>query len=231
MLLSIKYDVINSLDIDLVFDDNSTKHEHVSVGDVVDCAFAKNGCRKTIEGTVKQIVLDTNPCKKQTWYMIVDASTCGSCAVERIEINKILDIDILRRGAGLQAIHTPSNRMRVTDFRMNGNRLELTTDYGKHWFKVADIRCATYDVPEEYQELAAKIDALLPPYMNPGVRSDLIVALVNLFKDTNPQDINTRKIEEALNMTISEVAENTNNIDIISRVYALSEQGDEDDFN
>lgn len=229
MLLSIKYDVVNSLDINLVFDDNSTKYAHVSIGDVVDCAFAKNGCRKTIEGVVKQIVLDTNPCKKQTWYMIVDASSCGTAAVERIEVAKILDIDVLRTGAGTITVHTPGNRMMVTDFRMNGNRLEVSTDYGKHWFKVTDINKVPYDVPTEYQELAAKIDSLLPKYMNPGVRSDLIVALVMLFKDLNPQDITIRRIEETLDMTISDVAENANNIDYISRVYALADQGDAGD--
>lgn len=228
MLLSIKYDVINSLDINLVFDDNTTKFVHVSPGDIVECAFAKNGCRKEIEGTVKQIVLDSNPCKKQAWYMIVDASTCGMAHVERIEIAKILDIDVLRRASNSLPITTPGTRMMVTDFRMNGDFLEVSTDFGKHWFKVAEIVPTSYDVPPEYQELAMKIASLLPPYMNPGVKSDLVVALVELFKDTNPDELNVQSIEAALDDTMSNVAENSNNIDYISHVYSLANQGDED---
>lgn len=227
MLLGIKYDVLNSLVIKLRFDDNSVKEEIVSIGDVVNCYYNKNGARRNIEGTVKQIVADTNPCGKQKWYMYVDASTAGSAAVEKIEVEKILDIDVLRKGAGLLTIHTPGNKMKVTDFRINGNFLQVSPDYGKHWFKVSELKCADYDVPVEYQDLAARIDALLPKYMNPGVRSDLIVALVYLFKDINPEDMDIRRIEEKLNQTIEDVAENASNIDYISDVYALANQGDE----
>lgn len=227
MLLDIKYNVINSLVIKLRFDDNSVKEQHVSIGDVVNCSYNKNGARRTIEGVVKQIVTDTNPCQQTKWYMYVDSSKSGFAAVEKILVDNILDIDVLRKGMGLMTVHTPGNKMMVTDIRLNGNYFQISPDYGKHWFKVAEITCHHYDVPEEYQELAAKIDALLPPHMNPGVRMDLIKALVYLFKDENPEDMDLRRIEEKLDSTIEDVAENASNIDYISNVYALADQGDD----
>ena len=229
MLLNIKYDVINSLVIKLRFDDNSVKEEVISVGDVVNCSYNKNGMRKTVEGTVKQIVADTNPCGKQRWYMYIDASSCGNAVLEKVEVEKILDIDVLRKGAGLLSIHTPGNRMKVTDFRMSGDYLQVSSDYGKHWYNVAKLANETYPVHAEYQELAIRIASLLPPHMNPGVKSDLVVALVQLFKDISPEDIDIRRIEEKLDTTIEDVSENASNIDYISRVYALANQGDEDE--
>lgn len=228
MLLDIKYNVINSLIIKLRFDDNSVKEANVSIGDVVNCSYNKNGARRTIEGVVKQIATDTNPCNKAKWYMYVDSSKTGFAAVEKIEVDKILDIDVLRKGMGLMTVHTPGNRQMCTDIRINGNWLQVTPDYGKHWFNVAELKCTVYDVPAEYQELAARIDALLPPHMNPGVRADLIVALVMLFKDVSPEDMDLRRIEEKLDSTIEDVAANANDIDYISSVYALADQGDED---
>jgi hypothetical protein len=207
MLLDIKYDVINSLLIKLRFDDNSVKEARVSIGDVVNCSYNKNGMRKTIEGVVKRIATENNPCNCPKWYMYVDSSKTGFAAVEKIEVDKILDIDVLRKGAGLMVIHTPGNRMMVSDFRINGNYLQCSPDYGKHWFKVAELRCDTYDVPAEYQELAARIDSLLPRHMNPGVRSDLIVALVNLFKDLNPEDVTTQTIEDTLHTDLNDVTQ------------------------
>lgn len=232
MLLDIKYDVINSLLIKLRFDDNSVKEARVSIGDVVNCSYNKNGMRKTIEGVVKRIATENNPCNCPKWYMYVDSSKTGFAAVEKIEVDKILDIDVLRKGAGLMVIHTPGNRMMVSDFRINGNYLQCSPDYGKHWFKVAELKCDTYDVPAEYQELAAKIASLLPAHMNPGLKADLVVALVMLFKDENPEDIDIRRIEEKLDNTIEDVAENTSNINYVTNNYALAEQGDEtsDDF-
>lgn len=227
MLLSIKYDVINSLDIKLAFDDGNTKEEHVSIGDVVDVSYNKNGCKKSMEGIVKQIVTGQDPCKRQTWYMIVDASNYGRAMLEKIEIGKILDLEVIRKGAGLMTVHTPSNRMKVTDIRMNGSFLQMSPDYGKHWYNVTEIKPTTYDVPDEFQELAARIDSLLPKHMNPGVKSDLVVALVQLFRDVNPEELDIRRIEEKLDNTIEEVVENSTNIDYISKIYALADQGDE----
>ena len=229
MLLDIKYDVINSLVIKLRFDDNSVKEEVVSIGDVVNCSYNKNGMRKTVEGTVKSIVADTNPCGKQRWYMYIDSSTAGSASLDKIEVDKILDIDVLRKGGGLLTIHAPGNRMKVTDFRMNGSFLQVSSDYGKHWFKVAKITCDQWDVPAEYQELAEKIASLLPPYMNPGVKADLVKALVMLFKDTDPSEIDVRRIEERLDSTIEDVVQNSSDINYITRVYGLADQGDEAD--
>lgn len=208
MLLSINYNVINSLAIKLRFDDNSVKEAIVGVGDVVDVAYNKNGARREIEGTVKQIVADTSPCGKQKWYMYVDASTCGCAALEKILVENILDIDVLRKGAGLLTVHSPANGMKVTDMRISGNYLQVSNDYGKHWYKVAELT-SEYDVPAEYQELAARIDSLLPVHMNPGVRADLIVALVNLFKDISPENVTTQTIENAINTTLDNVDQET----------------------
>lgn len=229
MLLDIKYDVINSLVIKLRFDDNSVKETVVSIGDVVNCSYNKNGVRKTTEGTVKAINADTNPCGKQRWYLYIDSSSCGNASLDKIEVDKILDIDVLRKGQGLITVHSPGNRMKVTDFRLNGSFLQVSSDYGKHWFTVAKISCDHWDVPAEYQELAERIASLLPPYMNPGVKADLVKALVMLFKDLSPEDIDIRRIEEKLDTTIEDVAENASNIDYIAHVYALANQGDEDE--
>lgn len=206
MLLSMKYNVINSLVITLRFDDNSVKEAVVAIGDVVNVAYNKNGMRREIEGVVKQIVADTSPCGNQKWYMYVDASTCGCAALEKILVESILDIDVIRKGAGLLTIHSPGNAMKVTDFRINGNYLQVSPDYGRHWFNVTELT-SEYNVPAEYQELAARIDSLLPRHMNPGVRSDLIVALVNLFKDLNPEDVTTQTIEDTLHTDLNDVTQ------------------------
>ena len=79
------------------------------------------------------------------------------------------------------------------------------------------------------KELAEKIASLLPPYMNPGVKADLVKALVTLFKDTDPSEIDVRRIEERLDSTIEDVVQNASDINYISRVYGLADQGDEAD--
>lgn len=227
MLLSIKYDVINSLVIKLRFEDGSTKEEVVSVGDIVNCTYNRNGVRRTVEGTVKQINSDVNPCGNQRWYLYIDSSSYGKACVDKVEVDKILDMDVLRKGAGLLSIHTPANKMRVTDFRLAGDYLQVSSDYGKHWFNVVKLTTDTYPVPEEYQELALRIASLLPEHMNPGLKIDLVVALVDLFKDINPEDVDLERIEEKLDAAIEDVVENSSDIDYISNHYAFSEQGDE----
>ena len=52
-----------------------------------------------------------------------------------------------------------------------------------------------------------------------------------LFKDLNPEDIDLRRIEEKLDSTIEDVAQNATDIDYISSVYALADQGDMDVTN
>ena len=48
--------------------------------------------------------------------MIVDGSSYGASAIERVELDKILDIDIIKRANDTNIITSPVGDTNITDF-------------------------------------------------------------------------------------------------------------------
>ena len=182
MLLSKSYDIIKSVMINLVFDDNSTKKEEISLKDIVNVVYNKNGTRRTIEGTVTRIETG-NACSKREWYMIVDGSFCNSSHLEHVKFDNIIDIDIVRKAKETKNISSPVGEHHVSNFRIVGNILQLSQDRGKTWLKVCELPEQEVIVDPTYQTIADKISSTIPKHMPPDKRAELIENLVDLFKE------------------------------------------------
>lgn len=187
MLMSISYDIIESLVVRLVFDDDTAKKVKVNVDDIVRVTFNKNGCRTVIDGICKRLYHDNNHntrciVQKPNWIMIVDGSQYGASAIERIEVSKILNIDVLKRAEENLSITSPLGENNITSFRLVGNILQLSVDNGETWMKVLSLSSNDVEVPEEDKELASKVDALLPSTLRPDLREDLASDILELVK-------------------------------------------------
>lgn len=187
MLMNISYDIIESAVISLVFDDETVKKIKVNVDDTIKVSFNKNGIRKNIDGIVKRIFIDdhhhaANHCCKPKWVMIVDGSSYGTSAVERVELDKILDINIIKRANDTTGITSPVGDSNITDFRLVGNILQLSTDNGQTWLKVITLPNEDTTIDPEDQELANKVEAILPSSLRPDLKADLTDDIINLVK-------------------------------------------------
>lgn len=198
MLLSKSFDVIQSLVMKLVFDDESVKELVISEKDVINAVYNKNGNRCTIEGTVARINVDKTTCQKRGWYIIVDASATGKSSVERIEINNIIDCDIVTKYESNNGITSPVGDGTISSFKLSGNMLMLSVDNGRTWMKVCELAPVDVKVEEEYQDIADKISAVIPSHMSPDLRADLIEDLVGVFKN-NCDCFTTDENEDPMN--------------------------------
>lgn len=185
MLLSKSFDVIQSLILKLVFDDESVKELVISEKDIVNVIYNKNGNRCTIEGTVARINVENNSCQKRGWYIIVDASATGKSSVERIEVNNIIDCDIITKYEANNTIFTPVGDGAISAFKLSGDVLMLSVDNGRSWLKVCNLASTDVVVEPEYQDIADKIAAVIPTHMSPDLREDLIEDLVEVFKNNS----------------------------------------------
>ena len=190
MLMNISYDIIESAVISLIFDDETVKKIKVNVEDTIKVSFNKNGLRTNIDGIVKRIFIDDrgshhhcpDPCHKPKWVMIVDGSSYGASALERVELDKILDIDIVKRANDTNIITSPVGDTNITDFRLVGNILQLSVDNAQTWLKVLTLPDEETTVNPDDQELANKVEAILPVSLRPDLKADLTNDIVNLVK-------------------------------------------------
>ena len=190
MLMNISYDIIESAVISLVFDDETVKKVKVNVEDTIRVSFNKNGLRTNIDGIVKRIFIDDrgphhhcpDPCHKPKWVMIVDGSSYGASALERVELDKILDIDIIKRANDTNIITSPVGDTNITDFRLVGNILQLSVDNGQTWLKVLTLPAEDTTVDPEDKDLVSKVEAILPQSLRPDLKADLTSDIVNLVK-------------------------------------------------
>ena len=187
MLMNITFDVIQSLMLSLVFDDETVKKTKVNVDDTIRVTHNKNGMRTTVEGVVKRIFVDDHhvercPNHKPRWIMIVDGSSYASSALERIEVDKILDIDIIKRAEENLGISSPIGDTNITSMRLVGNIVQLSTDNGQTWLKMLTLPAVDTEVPAEDAELAAKVEALLPTSLRPDLKAELTTDIINLVK-------------------------------------------------
>lgn len=183
MLLSKSFDVIQSLVLKLVFDDESVKELIISEKDIINVVYNKNGNRCNIEGTVARINVDNNSCQKRGWYIIVDASAIGKSSVERIEVNNIINCDIITKYEANNNITSPIGDGTISAFKLAGDILLLSVDNGKSWLKVCNLASTDIIVEPEYQDIADKISAVIPSHMSPDMREDLVEDLVEVFKN------------------------------------------------
>lgn len=190
MLMNISYDIIESAVISLIFDDETVKKVKVNVEDTIKVSFNKNGLRTNINGIVKRIFIDDrgrphhcpDHCHRPKWVMIVDGSSYGASAIERVELDKILDIDIIKRANDTNIITSPVGDTNITDFRLVGNILQLSIDNGQTWLKALTLPDEETTVNPDDQELANKVEAILPASLRPDLKADLTHDIVNLVK-------------------------------------------------
>lgn len=102
MLLRNESKVKHSIDIKLVFDDNTTRELELNVGDFVHVSYRRNGSLKYGIGIIKRI----EPYIKKFFHcdchnvcesamIVLDMSENNMACVEKIELNDIVDIKLM----------------------------------------------------------------------------------------------------------------------------------------
>lgn len=190
MLLSISYDVIESLIIKLVFDNERVKRLKVEIGDYVSVTYNKDGKRRTIEGFVKRIYLDNHfehyneQCHhNQHWSMIIDGSMTGNDRIGKVEVSKILDLDVLKKVSESISINSPMNNDRITDFRLVGNTLQLSQDNGENWINVMELPVEKPSIEGCDCELVSKIESVVPTGIRADLQKQLMKDIMKLIKE------------------------------------------------
>jgi hypothetical protein len=206
MLIGVSHEVIKGVTIRLVFDDGTVKTNTVYVNDTVDVYYSKDGTRRHIEGRVTKVeelpnhaghvghIASCGNCKNTGCYITVDGSEESRACVAKIDVDCILDLDVLQHAGENDCITSPKGEYNVNQFRLVGKCLQLSCDFGQHWMVVCTLPDEQVIVPEEDQDIADKISALIPSCANPCQKAELVKALVDLFNselpDSNPDDIN-----------------------------------------
>jgi len=190
MLLSIKYEMIKSLKVKLVFDDESVKTRTIELNDLAIVTFNKDGRRCTVEGVVTKIE-DACSAKCDCWYIIVDGSSNNISRIERIKVKNILDLEITKKANQTSTISTPLDSSRIVSLRIAGGLLQATQD-GRTWVSLLKIPEKESDIivedPDD-QDLAAKIARLIPKRIPVERRVEMIQNLVDLYNEELANDI------------------------------------------
>ena len=200
MLIKTSYTTELSVSVSLIYDDSTVKTQKISVGDIINVTYNKNGTRKQIEGKVSRIYLQDghaghighiascNNCTNTGCYIIVDGSEYTSADVARIDVDCILDLEMIQKVESINNITSPAGSTAITQFRLMNNQLQLSTDFGNTWLKVLDLPESEIIVDPDYQSLADKIAALIPSCVRPDDKEDAVNELVNLFVDEMKAD-------------------------------------------
>lgn len=130
MTLDCKVDVIQSLRIHLLFDDESTKDSIVSVNDLIDVVWNGNGARKHMIGRVA--VISANGSDPHSWYMIVDGADDFESRRERFSPTQILDLEVIRHAYDEDLIRTVRGENACPFLRVVKGRLQYSVD-GFNW--------------------------------------------------------------------------------------------------
>lgn len=133
MLMDIKCAAVTSIAVHLVFDDHSVKDRVVSEGDLVYVEYNANGMRRSVEGNVVKIsAVGTDP---NGWYIIVDGSDDFNSARAKFSPMSILDLEVLRKAASTDIVHTPVGDESVPFLRIKKGRLQWSKD-GYNWHSI-----------------------------------------------------------------------------------------------
>lgn len=139
MVMKIGCEVEQSLVITLSFDDETTKTRVISKGDYVSIAYNKNGTRRVVNGAVTTIYANpyNGKVSRKDWYVIIaNDEGQGLGGAVRISILNILDVEVLKTSNNSRNVKTPNNSTRVTDIRVKGNFLQISTNGGRSWRNV-----------------------------------------------------------------------------------------------
>lgn len=187
MLVSINYEVNYSLLIKLAFDDERVKRLNVEVGDYICCTYNKDGMRKKIEGYVKRIFLDNryheHSHHHEHWSMIIDSSTSGGTPIDKVEVSRLLDIDVLSKKSQSDTITTPIGEDAITNFRLVGNTLQLSQDQGLTWLRVCDLPVEEPAIDDCNCDLKNKIESLVPSDLRADKQKELMEGIAKLIRD------------------------------------------------
>lgn len=139
MVMKIGCEVEQSLVITLSFDDETTKTRVISKGDYVSIAYNKNGTRRVVNGAVTTIYANpyNGKVSRKDWYVIIaNDEGQGLGGAVRISILNILDVEVLKTSNNSRNVKTPNNNTRVTDIRVKGNFLQISSNGGRSWRNV-----------------------------------------------------------------------------------------------
>lgn len=200
MLLRTAYETNLSVTVSLIYDDNTVKKYNLELNDIVKLAYLKNGFRKEVTGRIARIYLEDGhaghvghiasctPCLNKGCYIIVDSSEYTNSGLDRIDVDMISEIEIVEKAKESNSITSPAGDSNITTFRLAGNQLQLSVDFGTTWLKVLDLPESEVIVDPEYQSLADKIAALIPDCSNPTHKKEAVEGLVELFKNSCTDD-------------------------------------------
>ena len=163
MLLNIKCSAITSIEVNLTFDDNSTKYRIISTNDIIDVEYNHNGVRKHIEGRVLKI--KTEGSDPKGWYILVDSSEDFGGKTAKFSPMNILDVDIIRKGGSLRFVETPTDITGIEALRIVKGRLQYTLD-GYNW---NEIRVDPRTVIRDEEGTIPDFDSHPSEYLTPNV--------------------------------------------------------------
>lgn len=139
MLMNIATSVVQSLKIELTFDNSKVKVREISQGDLIHLEYNDYGKRRVIDGKVLKICtsLTTNV---DQWYFIVDGSLDYNSERVRVCPNHVLDIEIIQKHDAICYVATPNDSTRITNIRLRDNRvLEISNDNGYTWIEMVRL--------------------------------------------------------------------------------------------
>ena len=195
MLLKVSHEIIKSVNIGLVYDDNTTKKVLVQIEDVVEISYVYNGMKKEVTGTVKRIftedghaghighIASCDRCKNEGCYLYIDASKENKSDLVKVDVDCIFDINVIQKADNSDCVKTPIGCTQVTSVRIVGDEFQISVDNGTTWLAVAKVTVPGIDVDESDKAMADQISGLLPGYMNSADKNTAVENLLKLFKD------------------------------------------------
>lgn len=135
MLLSSNVSKVESLRIELTFDNEQKKVSEIAVGDLVQMEYSDRGIRRKIEGKIVKISTGDHV-NVSSWYIVVDGSLMCEHHMARVSPNQILDLDVIQKRNTLQPITTPNTAGRIDMIQFLDGYLQISLDGGFSWIKV-----------------------------------------------------------------------------------------------
>lgn len=133
MTLEVKCSVIQSIKVNLKFEDGMCKERVIGVGDLIDVDFNCNGIRKSIEGRVVKVYVEGSDARR--WYIIVDSSDDFDATQYKFSPMNIIDLEIIKKKDATQYIETTNDFTNIRALRIVHGRLQYTQD-GHNWWPI-----------------------------------------------------------------------------------------------
>ena len=194
MLLKTGYSLDYTVTVSFFYDNDEIVQRTIATGDIIKASYNKNGKRVSIEGKVTRIYTQDNhaghighvascsACTNTGCYIVVDGSTFNNSEIARIDVDTLLEVEIIEKGASNNCVTSPVGETNISGVRLSGNWLQITPDHGETWLNVCQLASMEPEVDPAYKGLADKISALIPPCARPDAKQDAVEDLVELFK-------------------------------------------------